>query len=105
MKAKLYRNITKFGAYTNSLYINIYTYKILRKTSFLSNSDRAIFSFFIKSRHSHLCSFKNHCFITSRSRSVYSDFFMSRFELKRYSMFGNIVGIKVASWLFFYFYV
>jgi len=106
MRSKLYRNITKFNSYTNKLYTNIYLYKVLRDTTFISVTDRAIFSFFIKSRKSNLCSFKNHCFFSSNSRSIYKDFFLSRFELKRYSISGAIIGIKVASWLFlFYFFL
>lgn len=102
MRSKLYRNTKKFSLYTNKLYINIFSYKVLRDNFFISISDRAIFSNYIRSRRTNLCNFKNHCFFTSNGKSVYSDFLFSRFELKRRAMSGSIVGMKVASWLFFF---
>lgn len=104
MRSKLYRNTKKFSLYTNKLYINVFSYKVLRDNFFINISDRAIFSNFIRSRRTNLCNFKNHCFFTSNGKSVYSDFLFSRFELKRRAMSGSIVGIKVASWLFFFMY-
>lgn len=99
MKSKLYRNIKKFETYSDKLYLNIFIYKVLRENSSLSLYERAIFSYFIRSRKSNLCSFKNHCFFSANGKSVYKDYFLSRFELKRYAITGSIVGLKASSWL------
>lgn len=103
MRAKLYRNINKFRSYSNSLYINVYTFKVFRNNSFLPIADRAISSYFIRSRRSSLCGMKSHCFFSANGKSIYRDYFLSRFELKRYAMTGSIVGLKVSSWLFLFF--
>lgn len=101
MRAKLYRNITNFNSYTRSLYINVYFFKVFRNSSLLPIADRAIASYFIKSRSSNVSNLKTHCFFSANSRSVYKNYLLSRFELKRYAIIGSIVGLKVASWLFF----
>lgn len=103
MRAKLYRNINKYKSYSKRLYLNIYIFKVFRKTSFFSIDDRAISSYFIKSRKSSVSGFKTHCFFSANGKSVYKDYFLSRFELKRYAITGSIVGLKVASWLFCFF--
>lgn len=104
MRAKLYRNISKFGSYSNSLYINIYAFKVFRNNTLLSTSDRAVSSYFIRSRKSNLCAFKTHCFFSSNGKSIYRDYFLSRFELKRFAITGSLVGLKVSSWLFIIFF-
>ncbi len=103
MRAKLYRNINKFKSYSERLYLNIYIFKVFRKTSFFYMEDRAICSYFIRSRKSGLSGLKTQCFFSANGKSVYSHYFISRFELKRYAMTGSIVGLKVASWLFNFF--
>lgn len=99
MRAKLYRNINKFRSYSNGAYLNIYVFKVFRKTSFFPIDDRAICSYFIRSRKSALSGLKTHCFFSANGKSIYKDYFLSRFELKRYAITGSIVGLKVASWL------
>lgn len=105
MRAKLYRNINRFKSYTVPIYINLYTFKVFRNTSALDISDRAIASYFVKSRRSNLCYFKTACFFSSNAKSISRDYLLSRFELKRYAMIGAINGLKVASWLFYIFFL
>lgn len=41
---------------------------------------------------------KNRCVLTNRSRAVYRKFKMSRIFFKKYSLKGDIMGVKKASW-------
>jgi len=51
-----------------------------------------------KLRNSSTTRARNRCFLTGRSRGVYSRFGLSRHKIREYAMSGMIPGIRKASW-------
>jgi ribosomal protein S14 len=42
--------------------------------------------------------FKSHCNLTGASKSIYSQFALSRHCLRKYANFGLVCGVKPSSW-------
>lgn len=49
-------------------------------------------------RHFHFTRFRNRCFVTGNSHSVYSQFRMSRMPLRESILEGRLHGIRKSSW-------
>lgn len=41
---------------------------------------------------------RNHCLVTGRAHSIYSDFRLSRNELKRQALNGSLYGVTKCGW-------
>ncbi len=51
-----------------------------------------------KLRNSSISKMVNRCIVTNRGRGVYRPFNLSRHEIKRLAMNGELFGVKKASW-------
>ncbi len=52
----------------------------------------------VKFRNSSISKMVNRCIVTNRGRGVYRPFNLSRHEIKRLALNGEIPGVKKASW-------
>ena len=77
-------------------------YKLLRSiqnNQFLPFELRYLASLKItKFRNSSISKIVNRCIVTNRGRGVYRPFNLSRHELKRLALNGEISGVKKSSW-------